>query len=255
VPDADTVPSYLSRDLNRSGRECVVVTNFGAEGFVAAQELILLSEQLKRGGKPDVVIFCDGFNDAGVGMTAADPWKAHYGSEIVKARAEGSFRGRFDFVQRLYSVRIIDALRQYFRRKNVTLNQQDLHTRASVVLDSYEANHKMALALGQAYHFQYFDFWQPTLVYGNKPLDSFEEEISRVDSTSGRRLDPAPVIAAYREAEGRAPQAGFVFLGNIFNSASESIYIDEAHLGPHGNELVAEAIAAYIDNHRAGVHP
>jgi hypothetical protein len=89
VPDADTLPSYLSHDLNRSGRECVDVTNFGVEGYVSTQELILLTEQLKRGGKPDIVIFYDGFNDADVGMAAVDPWRAHYGFGTVKARVEG----------------------------------------------------------------------------------------------------------------------------------------------------------------------
>jgi hypothetical protein len=127
--------------------------------------------------------------------------------------------------------------------------------KASIVLDNYEGNHKIASALGQAYHFQYFEFWQPVLVYGHKPLDPFEQGISKVDSTSRRRLDPAPVIAAYQEAGHRAPHAEFVFLGDMFDSVSESLYIDEAHLGPHGNELAAQAIATYIDNHRAGVSP
>jgi hypothetical protein len=42
VPDWATIPSFLSHDLNSSGVGCVVVTNFGTEGYVTNQELILL---------------------------------------------------------------------------------------------------------------------------------------------------------------------------------------------------------------------
>src|SRR5580692_13105203 len=92
VPDWATLPSYLSRNLNGDDRTCVVVTNFGDESYISTQELILLIEQLKRGGNPDIVIFYDGFNDAHIGMAALDPRSAHYGLETIEARAEGSFR-------------------------------------------------------------------------------------------------------------------------------------------------------------------
>jgi lysophospholipase L1-like esterase len=173
VPDWATLPSYLSRNLNRDGRACVVVTNFGDESYVTTQELILLIEQLKRGGRPDIVIFYDGFNDALIGMAAPDPWSTHYGLDIIKARAEGCFRGRFDFVHRLYTVRVVDAARQLFRRRGEPLNAEELRAKAVAVVDNYEANQNIAGALGQAYHFRFYGFWQPMLFYGHKPLVSF----------------------------------------------------------------------------------
>jgi hypothetical protein len=60
------------------------------------------------------------------------------------------------------------------------------------------------------------------------------------------------VVAAYQEAERRAPTAAFVYLADVFDSVPEPIYSDEAHLGPHGNELAANAIAKYIEDHPAG---
>ena len=122
VPDWATLPSYLSSSLKSVASACVAVTNFGSESYVSTQEVLLLSEQLKRGGKPDIVIFYDGFNDAHGGMAASDPWVAHYEYATIKARTEGSVRGRFDFVHRLYTVRIIDAARQLFQRRGESLN-------------------------------------------------------------------------------------------------------------------------------------
>lgn len=246
VPDAETIPSYLSRELNAGGN-CAEVTNFGNESYVTTQELILLEQQLKQGGRPDVVIFYDGFNDAHLGMTAVDPWATHYGLDIVKARAEGSVRGRLDFLDRLYTTRMVHALGQVFKRTS-TSDVRDERARASTVLEVYEANHKMAAALGQGYHFRFYGFWQPMLFSGHKRLGAFEEQISKMDSTSRRRFDPLPVVAAYEEAERRAPNAGFIFLAGIFDSVSEPIYIDEAHLGPRGNELIARAIARYVES-------
>jgi hypothetical protein len=43
VPDWGTLPSYLATALNSTGRECVLVTNFGVEGYVTNQEVIALA--------------------------------------------------------------------------------------------------------------------------------------------------------------------------------------------------------------------
>ena len=57
----------------------------------------------------------------------------------------------------------------------------------------------------------------------------------------------------YQEAERRAPEAGFVSMAGVFDSVSEPVYVDEVHLGPRGNELVADAIAKYLGEHPAGM--
>jgi lysophospholipase L1-like esterase len=253
VPDWATLPSYLSRSLNSNGRTCVLVTNFGDESYATTQELILLIEQLKRGGHPDIVIFYDGFNDAHTGMAASDPWSTHYGLEIIKPRAEGSFRGRFDWVHRLYSARVVDAARQLFPRRGEPFNIDEWRAKAVAVVDNYEANQNIAGALGQAYHFRFYGFWQPMLFYGHKPLVSFEQQIIQRDAITKSGFDARPVVAAYQEAERRAPKAAFVYLADLFDSIPEPIYIDEAHLGPHGNELAANVIARYIEDHPIGI--
>jgi hypothetical protein len=58
------------------------------------------------------------------------------------------------------------------------------------------------------------------------------------------------MTAVYNEAETRATTgADFIFLGTMFDSVPEPIYIDEGHLGPRGNELAAQAVAQYIQAH------
>jgi len=172
VPDWATLPSYLSHSLNSYGHT-----------------------------SPDIVIFYDGFNDAEFGMAAADPWSAHYGLEIIKARAEGSLRGRFDFVHRLYTIRIFDAVRNLVRQRRKPLNDQELRAKAVSVVDNYEGNHNIASALGQVYQFRFYEFWQHMLLYGHKLPVPFEEQLTPIDSRF--------VGAAYQEAERRAPKTAF----------------------------------------------
>jgi lysophospholipase L1-like esterase len=153
VPDWATLPSSLSRNLNADSRTCMTVTNFGNEGYATTQELLLLIEQLKRSGSPDVVIFYDGFNDARLGMEAPDPWNTYSGWETIKPRAEGSFSGRFDFIHQFYTMRVLEAAQQLFRHTAASLNPDELRAKAVTVIDNYEANQSIARALSQTYHF------------------------------------------------------------------------------------------------------
>ena len=118
-------------------------------------------------------------------------------------------------------------------------------------LDNYEANMRLAGALAGAYKFKLYCFWQPTLIYGRKPFVPFEQQMATRDA-SGTSADSAwflTMAAVYREAEQRAAAGEkFVFLGGLFDSTPEPVYVDEAHLGPRGNELAAQAIASYLQD-------
>src|SRR5579883_1614090 len=59
--DAYTIPSWLQRMLD-AGNYRAQVINYGQDGYVSSQEMILLFEQLQRGNIPGLVVFYDGFN-------------------------------------------------------------------------------------------------------------------------------------------------------------------------------------------------
>jgi lysophospholipase L1-like esterase len=245
VPDFATLPSFLSRDLNAGSTDCVVVSNFGVEGYLTNQEVILLMEQLKAGGHPDVVIFYDGLNDAGAAGPSFGPPKPHFYIETIKARVEGTFSGRFDFVRESYTLRLAGAIRGFlFRRHSSRSVLDELHPKAVATVDNYEENLRIVKALAKAYDFQIYCFWQPSLYYGHKALVPFEQQLPVGDPWS--RI----VTAVYQEADTRASATGdFIFLGGIFDSVKEPLFIDQGHLGPRGNELAAQAVAKHIQDH------
>ena len=247
VPDWATLPSYLSGELN-AGADCAVVSNFGVEGYVSNQELIVLMEQLKGGAHPDIVIIYDGLNDAGAAGPASGAPNPHFAFDTIKLRIEGSIGGRMDFVRESYTLRLAGAIRGFlFRRRSSRSVLDELHTKAVAALDNYEANLEVAKALARAYHFQIYCFWQPSLYYGQKPLVPFEKQLPEIATRDSWSLI---TTAVYQEAATRAAASGsFTFLGEIFDSVPEPLYIDEGHLGPRGNELAAQAVAKYIQGH------
>lgn len=252
VPDWATMPSYLSRELNAGAQNCVVVSNFGVEGYVTDQELILLEEQLKAGGRPDVVIFYDGLNDSMAQCPPGLP-TPHGAYRTIKSRIEGSLAGRVDFLQKSYTLRLAgELLARFHHHPSVAVQASDVQPRIMSVMSKYEANMRLVRALADAYKFKLYSFWQPLLTYGHKPLVPFEQQMAGTD-TSKIPADNACLLmigATYGEAERRAAKDGkFVFLGAVFDSTKEPVYIDQGHLGPRGNEVVAQAIANYVRDH------
>jgi hypothetical protein len=253
VPDWETIPSYLSRELNAGADNCAVVSNFGVEGYVTDQEVILLHEQLKAGGHPDIVIFYDGVNDSSLAWPPSSSPTAHFLFGTIKTRVEGSVSGRLDFLQKSYAVRLVREVsaRLHPAASFASLVSKD-QPNVLAMVDNYEANMRLVRALGEAYKFKVYCFWQPILVYGHKPFVPFEQQMA-TNGASGTTADSAWLLtmaAGYREAERRARGGGkFIFLGGLFDSTKEPVYLDEAHLGPRGNEIAAEAIASYIKDH------
>jgi lysophospholipase L1-like esterase len=253
VPDWSTIPSYLSRDLNSDGKDCVVVSNLGVEGYVTDQELILLEEQLKAGGKPDIVVFYDGVNDSSLAWPPASSPMPHFQYGTIKNRIEGSLSGRLDFLQKSYALRLA---REWMSRSHRSSSFAPLISQAQpnviAALNNYEGNMRLVRILAEAYKFKLYCFWQPMLVYGHKPFVPFEQQMATRDA-SGTSFDSAwflTNVEVYRQAELHAARDGnYVFLGHIFDSTKEPVYVDEAHLGPRGNEIAAQAIASYIRDH------
>jgi len=241
VPDDSTVPSYLSRDLNASGAGCYVVTNLGVEGYNTNQELILLTEEIKKGRHPDVAVFLDGLNDAYVGAFAPGFYGAHWAYAAVKARMEGSLSGKLEFLRNSYALRLLresvapDSRRSSFERQ------------ADAAVDNYLANLAIARALGQKYSFEVVAFWQPFIGYGSKPLAPYESELVKFDANTPEGSAYPAMAAVYQEAERRKSQ-DFFSLAHAFDGNSQSLYIDRwSHLAPQGNEIVARAIAADLE--------
>jgi lysophospholipase L1-like esterase len=250
VPDWATIPSFLSKELN-SGTRCVAITNFGTEGYNTNQELLLLIEQLKTGKHPDAVILYDGVNDSYTGVFEPGIATAHMEYPAISARVESRLAGKLEFLRHSYALMLARRLVLSKGKQDPSVVEAETKQKAAQTLDNYEANLQMVRSLANIYHFNVYSFWQPSLAYGNKPTVPYEAELIHLDANSPYGGALKPMRFAYQEAERRAAAGGnFIFLGNVLDTEQEPLYLDEWHLGPRGNELIAQAIATRLPAER-----
>ena len=245
TPDWATIPSYLSREVNMDPTACIEVTNLGAEGYVTNQEVILLIQQLKAGRKPDIAIFYDGVNESLVGGFSPGNPAEHWNFQMIKARVENSGDSKLAWLTNSHFFQLIRLLAGNDGQEGIpTMSDGELAAKAQDTLQNYEANMKLVHILATTYGFKTYFFWQPVLAFGAKPLVPFEQELEKARSKElGGRVHRG-LEAVYQEAETRsATSASFVFLGHVFDEVKEPLYIDEFHLDPRGNQIIAHAIA------------
>ena len=249
-PDAYTIPSLVAQRLAHSTQRCIHMVNMGVEGYVSNQELLLLRRQLQAGPPPDLVIFYDGFNDA-----QADHPFAHIGLPSIERRFDKDRSLLYHVEQALRTTNSYRVVRAVWKRfgspppsPSSAAGQEQ---RARTVLDRYESNLSILRMLGRQYGFTPYVFWQPSLWF-SVPRGTEQNLFVRI-FTDPRLRDQwveessyDGVIAVYREAERRAPRGGFTFLGHGLDDANQLVYVDEVHLGPNGNQVVAVMVADVV---------
>ncbi|MBI4887721.1 MAG: SGNH/GDSL hydrolase family protein [Acidobacteria bacterium] len=255
APDFATIPSLLSQTLNGPGRPCTEVTNLSVEGYVLNQNLVLLTQLLKGGHRPEIVVFSGGPNEAYSGIYSPGLASAHPDLLEMRARTDHDiyWPGLIDRVHLLRVARGV-VTRTIGPPTLLTADRQGepvaadwsegaIRTKVTETLDNYEANIAMIRTLGAAYGFKAYFFWQPNMRFGSRARTRFERAYLQSPEFSDPDEDRA-MDAAYAEAERRAARTGsFVFLGHVFDGVEEPIYVDEVHFGPRGNAIMADAVA------------
>lgn len=111
-----------------------------------------------------------------------------------------------------------------------------------------ESSRQMA-ALARTYDFSFYHFLQPNqYVVGSKPMGSEERAAARSPGHPYGRFVPLG-YSMLREAGAELQQAGVSFhdLTMAFAEVTEPLYIDDCcHVNPHGNEILADAMADAI---------
>lgn len=150
----ETIPSYLAK----YGYD---VTNYGETGYVSMQELILLIQELKT-GKPDIVIFYDGFND-----TFSAYQQGVAGLPMNEFNREKEFN---------LSKKWLGAyLKAKFQSQEHNLNMDCVND----VLIDYVQNMRMAVAISKKFKFKFYNFWQDHNYEDNEFFDQVYAPMER----------------------------------------------------------------------------
>ena len=236
VNDAGTIPSQFAAHTGLHAE------NFGEQGWVAHQSLVLLIELIQSGHRPDVVVFYDGVNDA------LEKCRSELPAKPLAHQQERQFE------QVLRASIKPDSYSHYFapvlavaRRLNEKLDLvsapawYDCDTnpqKAEAVADALLQDWMLAKRLVEAQGGKFIGLLQPVAALSKTRLD----HLKLSDGVS------AQFRAVYQKVQQKiAGQNAFHDLVALLDR-DEYIYIDWCHLPPRGNRYVAEKIATIIAN-------
>ena len=270
-PDWGTVPAYLQKGLAQIRRGPVCVVNFAESAYVSTQDVIMLLLQLRSGNIPDVVVFYTIGGDIGAAYESGRTG-IHANLDQIAARFENRVKSSplLDWLRSSYSYLLIDAVISKLTSSNPQQTKAghtdlmgyvmptpdqplsyesvgvDVAKLSDGIVRDYFGNYKIVNGLAQKYGFKYFFFLPPLISMGNKPLTREEQEMkNRLESDVG--LDKL-FTAVYREIERDSSRyPNFYFLNHLFDRYNELIWIDEGHVTPFGNELIARRMLEAIE--------
>ena len=254
--DPYTIPSWLQTMLGDSPYS-VEVVNYGQDGYVNTQEMLLLFEQLRKGNVPDIALFYDGFNDSAsaiindsAGVTYGEmnrkaefnvfnPWATdntvlYKQAALAFAMNSGMGRlakkvlatldpGRFQQKEE----QLIVPGDQIANREVVTLQDQ--------VVKTYLANKRLTEAAARSFGFKCLFFWQPT-VWTKAKLTPYEAQQKWLMGEKEFLTGVYERIATISNADDIHDLSG------VFGTSGKPYFIDDAHITEAGNRIVAQAM-------------
>jgi lysophospholipase L1-like esterase len=249
-PDWGTIPAYLQSGLKSLTTKPVCMLNFGESAYVSTQSIIQLMLELQSGNVPDLVIFYEGANDVYAAYQSGRPTHQNnnqIADRLNKGNSPPPLPPLVAWIKSTKSFyvfnRLMARLRPKPRESTNIINYKtmgiDTATLTNAMVETYIGNYEIVDAFAQKYGFKALFFWQPQIAVGEKPLTSEELEMRR-------ELDPV-VVEFYQSVYHRVQQVAkkyknLYYIADTFDSAKSQIYIDQVHVTPVGNRLIAERI-------------
>ena len=252
--DGETIASWLAKQYEESGRR-VCVRNYGQRGWASTQEVIELLLELKRAPKrPDFVIFYDGTVDS-ILPCDSDEVDVHLEFPRFKKRFESwgsENEAGFEYIHRTNTYLTLqwaaDKLGLNDTRVRQSIPAQKAASMAQGTLNNYLKNMEILDSLAAHYDFRYICFWEPWLPAAQKPLSTSEKSVIAVL----QRTDPAgtEVTNVTYKLFRTVNSPHLVYLSDLLNGHSETLFADPSHLNGEGNRLVAERISQAVQDLR-----
>jgi hypothetical protein len=247
VSDEHTWPSYLSKILNENARDerlriDVQVTNYGRGYYNPSQETALITDLLKSGHRPHLVIFLDGVNPT---STQDVPHFTEQISHHVRNIQFVADRPLIQNFQWLPMVRLSNYVRHKLFRPQLDRDIRakpeltELH-RADYVLNSFQQNREIATAICNVYNVSARFFLQPN-AHNNYPIELYRRTLP--EWFMPNREETRQFYKRLRDKAER------IYLGDLFErwGHNRKAIVDDVHYSPSFNQFLARHIANHIN--------
>jgi lysophospholipase L1-like esterase len=240
VDDESTIPSFFAK-LNPNYE----AINYGETGYVAHQSLNLLMKEYFGGFRPDVVVFYDGVNDVGNKCLRNSDVFSHSREnmirDILRDRDNASYLAAIDpmidFVGR--AKRTLQG-----RQQPAATSAYDCHenpAKAEAVARYLLSDWSVAKHLVESGGGEFVAILQPQAYDGTSRLD----HLDLPEPAGWQYAAVYPKIVELLDREFPELRANFVDLRRALDQDGY-FYIDQCHLSPNGNEIIARRIDAAI---------
>ena len=238
--DDHTIPSILSKIINKNSKNRYEVINYGTLAYISSQELNRLIIELRRNNIPDYVIFYDGIADILFGVYNPGFPGAHF--HYYETALSYNHHGFLNLIYSSYSLKLIGYTIERLYKRYQKSSIRDIDNKIARMLNNYKKNIEIVHALSKSYGFKYYIFFQPVLCAAKKPMTDYEKKI----------YDNSGVLnIIFRKAYDEIKKVDFkgyryYNISDAFDKIDKDIYIDFAHVGAFGNEIIAETIYKHI---------
>jgi lysophospholipase L1-like esterase len=258
-PDWSTIPAYLEADFQKLRGGPVCVQNFGESGYVSTQSVIELVLQLHAGNIPDIAIFGDGGNDIYTGYQSGKSG-VHENLPLIAAKMQGTGQPGLatQLLESLSGYRLVRNQLERFSapatRKLLTYETAgiDRGQLSKAIVQTYIGNYEVVDSLAQKYGFKHFFFWPPYISRGNKQLTDEEKKFLNSGDPSLEKL----YDSVYEMMEPLMPKYDHLHsLTDVFDDQKALLWLDDTHVTPVGNELIARRMVHIIEGVRSKSSP
>lgn len=249
-PDELTIANHLARTWRDAGTPATVV-NFGMGAFSSAQERVKLNDIIARVPQnevPDLVIFYDGFNDAGDSYTFG-PGNFQ---EDLNTKVRFLIEGHGDWLWPLLFSSYMQERSLFWKsfvapRIAGTFTERMVSARGKTFTDYraavsyYEQNAKVVRAVASTFKAKTLFVLQP-MIFTKQPLSAFERDVMTdvVEQNKPHLEFMLNWYATAREVMGKYPD--FVDLTGLLNGRTTDDFFDHGHTGPVTSEPIGRAL-------------
>ena len=245
-------PGILTGRSWRAATRAGLRNEFWRVGLCFDAEYYAVHTELQSGNVPNMVIFYDGVNDTYAAYQSGR--STHQNFDQIAAKFQQGKHPLPSFIAWITSSnlfhllkRVVAELEQKPRNGTDLVTYKtmgiDTATLSDSVVETYLRNYEIMAALVREYGFTLLFFWQPVIAVGDKSLTGEEQEMEH-------QMDPA-LIELFVSVYGRVRQVAekfenLYYMADIFDGYKPLVWIDETHVIPEGNQLIAQKMLQAI---------
>lgn len=163
IADWETLPAHLQIELSKVLKRDICVTNFGVNGWMTNQDVIMLMLELQKGNIPDLAIFYCGFNES-----RDTTWfNAFFGQHFSEQE-----KLRFPFINYITSLKTYKLAEKYLKKGSsgdpqeskleaINRKRSKIFSDPSMRAKRFLANVRIVKGISEEYGFPALFFWQP----------------------------------------------------------------------------------------------